>query len=47
MSNSSLHMIEGGAKQKQRRYYRVERRFSGQRPPKDLVRDLLRAHCGG
>lgn len=32
--------------QKKRRYYRVERQFSSQRRIKDLVRDLLRAHCG-
>lgn len=32
--------------QNQRRYYRIERQFSSQRRIKELVRDLLRAHCG-
>ena len=26
--------------------YRIERRFSSQRRIEELVRDLLRAHCG-
>lgn len=30
----------------ERRHYHVERQFSSGRRVKDLVRDLLRAHCG-
>lgn len=33
--------------QEQRRRYRVERRFIGERHAKEMVRDLLRAHSGG
>ena len=37
---------ERGAVQERRRHYRVERRFSSDRRPRALVRDLLRAHSG-
>lgn len=47
MSEPSEWISERDAKRKHRRHYLVERRFSGQRTPVDLVRDLLRAHCGG
>lgn len=46
MQTTATHTIEREAAQEQRRCYRVERQFSSRRRVKDLVRDLLRAHCG-
>ncbi len=34
------------SRQEQYRRYRNERQFSSQRPLRELVRDLLRAHSG-
>ena len=43
---TATHTVGHDSVQEQRRYYRIERQFSSQRRIKDLVRDLLRAHCG-
>jgi len=45
MQTTVTHSINHNLKQEQRRYYRVERRFSSRRQLKEFVRDLLRAHC--
>lgn len=46
MQSTNAHSHDRQAIQNQRRYYRIERQFSSQRRIKELVRDLLRAHCG-
>jgi hypothetical protein len=46
MQSTNVHAISRRPIQEQRRYYRIERQFSSHRGIKDLVRDLLRAHCG-
>lgn len=46
MQATATHVMVHNAKEEQRRYYRIERQFSSQRRIKELVRDLLRAHCG-
>ena len=46
MQTAADHPVKHNAAQKQRRPYRVERRFSSQRQIRELVRDLLRAHSG-
>lgn len=46
MQTIATHTIERDAVQEQRRHYRVERQFFSQRRVRELVRDLLRAHCG-
>ena len=43
---TATHTVDQDSVQEQRRYYRIERQFSSQRRIKDLVRNLLRAHCG-
>lgn len=43
----ATHAAPVDAPQGQRRRYRIERRFCGERHIKDVVRDLLRAHSGG
>ena len=43
---TATHTVDQDSVQEQRGYYRIERQFSSQRRIKDLVRDLLRAHCG-
>ena len=44
MQTKVTHSVERSSWQEQRRYYRIERQYSSQRPPKELVLDLLRAH---
>lgn len=46
MQTTATHIMVHNAKEKQRRYYRIVRQFSSQRRIKELVRDLLCAHCG-
>lgn len=46
MQTANAHSNDCQAVQNQCRYYRIERQFSSQRRIKELVRDLLRAHCG-
>ena len=46
MQATATRPIKYGDPRKQCRDYRVERQFSSQRRPKELVRDLLRAHSG-
>ena len=46
MQTANTHLNDRQTIQDQRRYYRIERQFSSQRRVKELVRDLLRAHCG-
>lgn len=45
MQTANAHSNDRQAIQNQCRYYRIERQFSSQRRIKELVRDLLRAHC--
>ena len=46
MQPTAIRPAQCGDSPKQRRDYRVERQFSSPRHPKELVRDLLRAHSG-
>ena len=46
MQPATIPPAQCGDPHKQRRDYRVERQFSSPRRPKELVRDLLRAHSG-
>ena len=46
MQATAAHLTAHDAKEGPRRYYRIERQYSSQRPLKELVRDLLRAHNG-
>ena len=46
MHAANVHSSDFQASPEQRRYYRIERQFSSQRRMKELVRDLLCAHCG-
>jgi hypothetical protein len=46
MQTANTHLNDRQTIQDQRRHYRIERQFSSQRRVKELVRDLLRAHCG-
>ena len=46
MQATEKHLPKRNLAEGQRRYYRVERQFSTERRPEELVRDLLRAHCG-
>lgn len=46
MQTTAAHTVARNSVQEQPRYYRIERQFSTQRRIKDLVRDLLQAHCG-
>lgn len=45
MQTVNIHSTGRQSIQEQRRYYRIERQFSTQRKIKELVCDLLRAHC--
>ena len=44
MQTIATHSATRDTKEKQRQYDRVERQYSSQRPLRELVRDLLRAH---
>lgn len=46
MQTANTHSNDRQAIQDQCRYYRIERQFSSRRRIEELVRDLLRAHCG-
>ena len=46
MRPPDTHPIKPGDAHKQHRDRRVERHFSSPRRPRELVRDLLRAHSG-
>ena len=46
MQSAKGHAIDHQSIQEQRRYYRIVRQFSTQRQFKELMCDLLRAHCG-
>lgn len=46
MQGIATHSIDHSFQRKQCRYYRIERQYSSQRPLRELVRDLLRAHSG-
>ena len=46
MQATVTHSTTRDTKEKQRQYNRVERQYSSQRPLRELVRDLLRAHSG-
>ncbi len=46
MQSAKGHSIDHQSIQEQRRYYRIVRQFSTQRQFKELMCDLLRAHCG-
>lgn len=46
MQTANAHFNDCQAIREQRRDYRIKRQYSSQRKLKDLVRDLLRAHCG-
>ncbi len=46
MEATVTHTVDHDPPQERYCYYRIERQFSSQRPLKELVRDLLRAHSG-
>lgn len=46
MQTTAAHSIDHSSKLEQRRYYRIERRYVSQRRPRELIRDLFRAHSG-
>lgn len=46
MPSEAAHRVHRDSAQEARRYYRVERRFASARQTRQLVHDLLLAHCG-
>ena len=46
MQTTAIRPASRGAMPEPRRRYRIQRQFSTQRRPRELVRDLLRAHSG-
>jgi hypothetical protein len=46
MPAETTHRVHRDSTQEPRRCYRVERRFASVRQAKELVHDLLQAHCG-
>ena len=46
MPSETTHRVHRDSVQETRRCYRVERRFASARQVKQLIHDLLRAHCG-
>ena len=46
MQTTAIRPISRKAVPEQRQCYQIKRQFSTQRRPKELIRDLLRAHSG-
>lgn len=46
MQTTAIRPVSRRAMPEQRQRYQIKRQFSTQRRPRELIRDLLRAHSG-